>query len=590
MLTGPVEGRFLELLVFATGARRVLEIGTYSGYSALSMAAGLPEGGHIDTCELDQKHAEVARRYIGRSPFADRITVHVGPAIETVSRLDGPYDLVFVDADKVGYDAYYEAVSAQARAGRADRVRQHAPERARRRGSRLGDNTRAIVALNDKLPGRFAGDGRAADRARRGHARPQGLTQRLSLIVPRRGSRVVPFVTRRRDDDCGKGQRLDPSRHAADLSRSRCRRRSCARKRQAARATPHGGRQRGRRTVDRGDDSRAPGAHGVRPVDESRADPRLPEANRSLNPLLSAVIETNPRRSRSPRSSTTSGARARPRPAARHSDSAEGQHRHRRQHADDGRVAGARRQPRPGAMRDRRQAPRRRRGACSARRTSRSGRTSAVCADSTAGARAAASHANPYLLSFDPCGSSSGSAVAPAANLCAGAVGTETDGSIVCPAGNNLVVGLKPTLGLLSQDGIIPIAHSQDTAGPMARTVTDVAILLGAMQTPFGPVSGQTLPSDYTRSSNGAPSTARGSASTRATSRPTSAASRTSSRSPSRASLRWRASAPSSSRPTPATRSRTSTQSSSCCSSSSRCRSPTTWRRSGTPRCGRSPT
>lgn len=92
---------------------------------------------------------------------------------------------------------------------------------------------------------------------------------------------------------------------------------------------------------------------------------------------------------------------------------------------------------------------------------------------------------NPYLLSFDPCGSSSGSAVAPAANLCAAAIGTETDGSVVCPAGNNLVVALKPTVGLLSQDGIIPIAHSQDTAGPMARTVVDVAMLLKVMQTGF---------------------------------------------------------------------------------------------------------
>ena len=105
---------------------------------------------------------------------------------------------------------------------------------------------------------------------------------------------------------------------------------------------------------------------------------------------------------------------------------------------------------------------------------------------------------DPYLLDFDPCGSSSGSAVAPAANLCAAAVGTETDGSVVCPAGNNLVVGLKPTLGLLSQDGIIPIGHSQDTAGPMARTVTDAAILLGVMQTPFGEVLGHPLPQDYT--------------------------------------------------------------------------------------------
>jgi amidase len=105
---------------------------------------------------------------------------------------------------------------------------------------------------------------------------------------------------------------------------------------------------------------------------------------------------------------------------------------------------------------------------------------------------------NPYKLDFDPCGSSSGSAAAAAANLCAAAVGVETDGSIVCPAGNNLVVGLKPTLGLVPQDGIIPIAHSQDTAGPMARSVTDVAILLGVLQSPFGPVADHSVPSDYT--------------------------------------------------------------------------------------------
>jgi amidase len=105
---------------------------------------------------------------------------------------------------------------------------------------------------------------------------------------------------------------------------------------------------------------------------------------------------------------------------------------------------------------------------------------------------------DPYVLDFDPCGSSSGSAAAAAANLCSAAVGTETDGSVVCPSGNNLVVGLKPTLGLIPQDGIIPIGHSQDTAGPIARTVTDVAILLGVMQSPFGPVVGHSVPSDYT--------------------------------------------------------------------------------------------
>ena len=104
---------------------------------------------------------------------------------------------------------------------------------------------------------------------------------------------------------------------------------------------------------------------------------------------------------------------------------------------------------------------------------------------------------NPYILGFDPSGSSSGSAVAVAANLCAAAVGTETDGSILSPAGNNLVVGMKPTRGLVAQEGIIPIAHSQDTAGPIARTVVDAAILLGILQSPFDDVAGRALPDDY---------------------------------------------------------------------------------------------
>src|SRR5579864_5818541 len=88
---------------------------------------------------------------------------------------------------------------------------------------------------------------------------------------------------------------------------------------------------------------------------------------------------------------------------------------------------------------------------------------------------------NPYALDRNPCGSSSGSGAAASANLCAAAVGTETDGSVVCPSSANGIVGIKPTLGLLSRSGIIPIAHSQDTAGPMTRTVADAAIMLGAM-------------------------------------------------------------------------------------------------------------
>jgi amidase len=88
---------------------------------------------------------------------------------------------------------------------------------------------------------------------------------------------------------------------------------------------------------------------------------------------------------------------------------------------------------------------------------------------------------NPHALDRSACGSSSGSGAAVAANLCVAAIGTETDGSIICPSQTNGIVGIKPTLGLLSRSGIIPIAHSQDTPGPMARTVADAAILLGAL-------------------------------------------------------------------------------------------------------------
>ncbi|HET9979717.1 MAG TPA: amidase family protein, partial [Ktedonobacterales bacterium] len=88
---------------------------------------------------------------------------------------------------------------------------------------------------------------------------------------------------------------------------------------------------------------------------------------------------------------------------------------------------------------------------------------------------------NPYALDRSPCGSSSGSASAVAANLCVASVGTETDGSILCPAAINGVVGIKPTVGLTSRVGVIPISHSQDTVGPFARTVSDAAILLGVL-------------------------------------------------------------------------------------------------------------
>ena len=110
MLVGPVEGRLLEFLVHLSGARRILEIGTFTGYSALSMAAALPPDGSIVTCEIDTNTAAIASRNFESSPWADQIRVKVGPALDTLAALEGPFDLVFVDADKENYRRYYEAV------------------------------------------------------------------------------------------------------------------------------------------------------------------------------------------------------------------------------------------------------------------------------------------------------------------------------------------------------------------------------------------------------------------------------------------------------------------------------------------------
>lgn len=110
MLTGPVAGRLLELLVWFGQPKRVLEVGTFAGHSALAMAGALPEGGHIDTLELDPERAAFAQSYFDRSPFGSRITLHVGPALDSIAQLDGEFDFVFIDADKEGYVDYYEAV------------------------------------------------------------------------------------------------------------------------------------------------------------------------------------------------------------------------------------------------------------------------------------------------------------------------------------------------------------------------------------------------------------------------------------------------------------------------------------------------
>jgi caffeoyl-CoA O-methyltransferase len=149
MLTGSVEGRLLELLVHGVGAKRVLEIGTLTGYAALSMAAVLPEGGHVDTCDIEPTHVEVARRYISRSPHAGKITIHLGPALETIEKLEGEFDFVFIDADKENYDSYYEAVLPRL-SGRG----LIAIDNTLWSGKVLDppdESTQAIAALNDKL-------------------------------------------------------------------------------------------------------------------------------------------------------------------------------------------------------------------------------------------------------------------------------------------------------------------------------------------------------------------------------------------------------------------------------------------------------
>jgi caffeoyl-CoA O-methyltransferase len=155
MLTGTIEGRLLELLVFGLGARRVLELGTYSGYSAISMAAALPPGGHIDTCEVDETHAAVAKRYIEEAGYSGRITIHLGPALETIARLEGDFDFVFIDADKVNYMAYYEALLPRIANGGLMAI-DNTLWSGRVLEAEQDESTKAIVELNDHI----AADGR----------------------------------------------------------------------------------------------------------------------------------------------------------------------------------------------------------------------------------------------------------------------------------------------------------------------------------------------------------------------------------------------------------------------------------------------
>jgi caffeoyl-CoA O-methyltransferase len=109
MMVGRIEGRFLGVLVRGLRARRVLELGTFTGYSSISMALALPSGGRVITCDVNEETTAIARRYAEEAGVADRIDYRLGPGLETIEQLDGPFDVVFIDADKLNYVNYYEA-------------------------------------------------------------------------------------------------------------------------------------------------------------------------------------------------------------------------------------------------------------------------------------------------------------------------------------------------------------------------------------------------------------------------------------------------------------------------------------------------
>jgi caffeoyl-CoA O-methyltransferase len=109
MMVGLLEGRFLGVLVRTLRAKRVLELGTFTGYSSISMALALPPGGRVITCDVDEETTAIARRYAEEAGVSDRIDYRLGPALETIGGLDGPFELVFIDADKPNYVNYYEA-------------------------------------------------------------------------------------------------------------------------------------------------------------------------------------------------------------------------------------------------------------------------------------------------------------------------------------------------------------------------------------------------------------------------------------------------------------------------------------------------
>jgi len=152
MQVGPLEGNFLKVLVRITGARRIVEVGTFTGYSGLMLASGLPADGELITCELSEENAAIARRFFDMSPYRDKIRILRGPAADSLATLEGSFDMAFIDADKGGYITYFDMIREKMRPGGlivvdnvlwSGRVLQEPDEQ--------DDSTKAIVAFNNHI-------------------------------------------------------------------------------------------------------------------------------------------------------------------------------------------------------------------------------------------------------------------------------------------------------------------------------------------------------------------------------------------------------------------------------------------------------
>jgi caffeoyl-CoA O-methyltransferase len=151
MMVGLLEGQFLGALVRSTGAKRILELGTFTGYSSISMALALPEDGRLITCDVNAETTEIARRYATEAGVVDRIDYRTGPALDSIAQLEGEFDLVFIDADKPNYLNYYEATLPKL-AQRGLMILDNTLWSGRVADPQEDDdNTRAIREINDRI-------------------------------------------------------------------------------------------------------------------------------------------------------------------------------------------------------------------------------------------------------------------------------------------------------------------------------------------------------------------------------------------------------------------------------------------------------